>query len=224
MKRLALVGLLLLAACAQGPRGGRGGPPLKLGANPSAVIAAEIGFNQLAQEKGQWTAFRETAAPEAEMFVPQRVKAGEWLRGRADPPVAVKWQARSVWSSCDGSFAATVGEWQRPGSSGRFATVWQRQKDGNYKWLVDMSLASESSSPAPEMIEAKVAECKPRALRPPPSPRPAGEDAATDYSLDQTLEWTSTVKPGGNREFRLRSWNGQDYATVLLLNGAGTAG
>ena len=38
-----------------------------LAANPSGFIAAEIAFSRLAQEKGQWTAFRETAAPEAVM-------------------------------------------------------------------------------------------------------------------------------------------------------------
>jgi hypothetical protein len=222
LRRFALVLALAASACAaHGPRGAHAGPPLKPFADPSAVIAAEIGFNQLAQAQGQWTAFLETAAPDAEMFAPQRVKAAAWLKGRANPAIPVQWQARAVWSSCDGSFAVTHGDWQRPGSIGIYATVWQHQDDGKYKWLLDMSLASEASAPAPEMIAAKVAECKPKASRPPPEAREAGVDLATGYSRDLTLEWQSVVLADGRREFRLRSWNGKDYATVLSLSGAG---
>ena len=42
---------LALAACGGQPRG-PSGPPLRPVANPGAVIAAEIGFSKLAQEKG----------------------------------------------------------------------------------------------------------------------------------------------------------------------------
>ncbi|MGN6692381.1 MAG: hypothetical protein ACTHJU_15705, partial [Sphingopyxis sp.] len=63
-----------------------------LAANPSGFIAAEIAFARLAQDKGQWTAFRETAAPDAVMFVPQRVRAQDWLKSKKDPAEAVKWQ------------------------------------------------------------------------------------------------------------------------------------
>src|SRR3546814_4565755 len=46
-----------------------------LAANPSAFIAAELAFARLARDKWQWTAFRETAADDAVMFMPQRVLA-----------------------------------------------------------------------------------------------------------------------------------------------------
>ena len=52
-----------LAACAgQGERPRYRG--LRPTANPSAVVAAELAFARAAQEKGQWTAFREYAADE----------------------------------------------------------------------------------------------------------------------------------------------------------------
>ena len=70
-------------------------------ANPSAIIAADIAFNRLAQEKGQWTAFRETAAKQATMFVPEAVDAQTWLKGRADPAEWVKWQSHKAFMSCD---------------------------------------------------------------------------------------------------------------------------
>ena len=107
---LALVALALLGApaIARDRRDNRDGNG---NANPSAVIAAEVAFAQLAQAKGQWTAFRTTATKDAVMFVPQMAYAQAFLNGRADPAAAVKWQPHQVWSSCDGSLAVTRGAW-----------------------------------------------------------------------------------------------------------------
>ena len=149
-----------LAACAPQAGVGSAGPPLRPAANPSAVIAAELGFNRLAQDKGQWTAFRETAAKGAEMFVPERVLAESWLKGRADPPVPVKWQPHAKSGR-----AATVLMRSRaahgsgPVRKAAIVTVWQRQKDGGYKWLIDMSLADELPARRAGDGAARVAEC-----------------------------------------------------------------
>ncbi|HEV7233740.1 MAG TPA: hypothetical protein VGN36_05800, partial [Sphingorhabdus sp.] len=108
MNKAAVAALALsLTACAGGPRPPEGFQPRI--ANPSAVIAAEIAFNRLAQEKGQWTAFRETAAKEALMFLPQPTLVQDWLKGRADPPVSVKWQPHKAFMSCDGKTGVTTG-------------------------------------------------------------------------------------------------------------------
>ena len=69
-------------------------------------VSAEA-FARAAQEKGQWTAFREYAADDALMFVPQPVAAKDWLKKQANPAQAVTWQPYAVWSSCDGSLAVT---------------------------------------------------------------------------------------------------------------------
>ena len=112
MRRLLVtaLGMTMLSGCAAPHDEFRNRP---LAANPSAFIAAEIGFARLAQEKGQWTAFRETAHPDAVMFVPQRVKARDWLKAQKDPAEAVKWQPHAVYVSCDGNSGATTGAWQK---------------------------------------------------------------------------------------------------------------
>lgn len=211
MKRFFIAAILslALAACASGPRPPRFGMALRPVANPSEVIAAELAFARLAQDKGQWAAFRATAAAGAEMFVPQRVKAADWLKGRPEPATAVKWQPYAVWSSCDGSYAVTRGSWQSPNASGTFATVWQRQKDGSYKWLSDMSLAAVPAEPVPEMVAARVADCPKRGERVATSatlPGPAGVDIGTGSSTDATLRWTTAVKPDGTREMAVMLW------------------
>ncbi len=216
MKRFLVTATLslTLAACASGPSRPRYGPPLKPVANPSEVIAAELAFARLAQEKGQWAAFRATAAEGAEMFVPQRVKAVDWLKGRADPAVAVTWQPYAVWSSCDGSYAVTRGGWQSPNASGTFATIWQRQKNGALKWIADMSLTSDGAVAAPEMIAARVAECK---VRPAQASLVAVADSdwQTGTSADSTLQWGTGVGRLGGRTVRVSLWNGTSFETVL---------
>ncbi len=203
MKRIAPLIALFVTACASGGPEHIGGPRLRPAADPSAVIAAELAFNALAQEKGQWTAFRTTAAPEAVMFAPQMVQAQQWLRGRADPLVAVKWQPHQLWSSCDGSIVITHGAWQRPQAVGYFTTVWQRQKDGGYKWIFDHGDSLGLPIDAPEMIAAKVAECpKGRAAAAPPQAiapfNPASRSGRAD---DGTLRWDVTAQASGAHNF-----------------------
>jgi hypothetical protein len=207
MRHFTLLAGLLLTACASGP-GGPDGPRLKPGANPSAVIAAELGFARLARNEGQWTAFRETAGKNAEMFVPQRTLAQAWLKGRADPPESVRWSPQNVWSSCDGAFAVTSGPWIGPNSSGTFATVWQRQKNGSHKWVLDMSLTSEGTPAEIDTVSAKVADCKGAAI---PGPSPTAEgDRRVDRSPDGSLMWISQVRADGARRFTV----------VAMLDGA----
>lgn len=210
MKRLVPVVILLLAACGSPPPR-LSGPALKPAANPSAVIAAELAFARLAQEKGQWTAFRATAAPDAELFVPQRVRAQDWLRGRADPPVALKWQPQRIWSSCDGSLSVTTGAWQRPGAIGVFTTVWQRQPDGGYRWVLDHGQPLATAAPAPDMIAAKVADCSGK----PSPPAPADPDTRQIAARDNTLFVTSTVAADGARVVTVGLWNGTTHDTAL---------
>jgi len=206
---LTLAVLALMAVPTQSSEARRRSPGQDY-ANPSAVIAAEFAFVRLAQDKGQWTAFRATATRDAVIFMPQLVYAQVALKDRADPPKAVVWQPHQVWSSCDGSLAVTRGAWQRPdGSSGYYTTVWQRQQDGKYKWVLDQGDSLPMPLDPPEIIVAKVADCPP-GHRPERIARPKklkGElppvDPArrTGQSLDGTLTWEVTVNPDGARHF-----------------------
>ena len=209
----APIALLALAACASGPS--YNGPQIPLKANPSGVIAAELAFNRLAQEKGQWTAFRETMAKEAVMFEPARVLAADFLKGKADPAKSVTWQPYQVWTSCDGSAGVTHGAWQFGDKvTGTFTTVWLRQPDGGFKWILDHGDPLEKPMPKPEMITAKTAICKGTPSVPLAAP-PIGADMKVGVSRDQTLQWTSIVNPDNSRSLQIRTWDGTAFADVL---------
>jgi hypothetical protein len=198
-------------------------------ANPSGVIAAEIAFNRLAQEKGQWTAFRETAAKDATMFVPQPVLAQEWLKGRTDPAKSVVWQPHKVFMSCDGKTGVTTGASQWPdGRAGYFTTVWQWfdkgkmppnappgfMLDGEWRWVADHGDFLTAPRNASEFIETRVASCKGRGSAPLAAP-PVGAKMKMGLARDQSLNYTWVVLPDNSRTLEVRLWNGQDFDTVL---------
>ena len=212
MRQLIVAALaLMLAGCAGSPDDFRNRP---LAANPSAFIAAEIGFARLAQEKGQWTAFRETSHPDAIIFVPERVKARDWLKSQKDPAEAVRWQPHAVYVSCDGNSGVTTGAWQKGPANGFFTTVWARDEKGRLSWVLDHGDALATPREAPEFIASKRAVCGSR----PAVPIEAageGEDMAVGLSADQTLSWTSTVRADKSRRVTIRLWDGKEMATVI---------
>lgn len=212
-----LVSTAALASCAAGP--GRDRPFEPKIANPSAVVREEIAFNRTAQEKGQWTAFREFAAKDAVMFVPEPVDAQTWLKSQADPAVAVKWQPHKAFMSCDGKTGVTTGAWQKNGVNGYFTTVWQffekRPGEGEWKWVVDHGDELKTPREAGEWIETKTASCKgsaPAAIMAPPE----GAKMKVGYSRDQSLSYTWIVQPNGARTLEISLWNGEESERVLF--------
>lgn len=210
----ARLGLLLLAAAALVAAK----PPLRFQPDPSSVIAAEIAFNRLAQQKGQWTAFAETAADDAVMFVPQRVVAKEWLKKQANPAASVRWSTSVVYVSCDGNLAASTGNWTRPdGSVGYYSTIWRRDKKGRWLWIMDHGDTLTTARAAPEFLSGKVATCKrgPQGDAPPPPPAPGKKGEMPPPPPDESLVWSADVATDGSRQVTVRMWTGAAYETVI---------
>lgn len=182
-------------------------PPMRHQPDPSSVFATEIAFNRLVRDKGQWTAFREMAADDAIMFVPERVVAKQWLKGRADPAQPVSWTPSTIYVSCDGNSAASTGNWAgADGAVGYFTTIWRRDKKGAWKWVLDHRDVLAVPREAPEFLVGKVASCK---------PRPTGDAAASAPPVDESLIWSADAAPGGGRHVTVRMWNGSAYDMVI---------
>jgi len=182
-------------------------------AGPSAV-EAERAFAADAARLGQWTAFRKWAADDAVMFAPQPVNAQAFLKDRKDPPKSVDWWPTASFVSCDGSLAVNTGGWRQPdGSVGYFTTVWQRQADGGWKWIVDggdgLSAPRERAGPA-----VRKASCEPVDLAA-ADLVDATSKHAEGRSPDRSLAWSWTVDPRGARRFTALIWTGTALEPVV---------
>lgn len=217
---VAMVGLLGALGSVQaqdgGERRGRNRKPM-LFASPGKVVAAEVALGQLARRKGQWQAFRETAAEGALMFVPQPVDARQWLKSQPEPATPMSWQPQDVFVSCDGSLAVATGPLQKAGGGqGTFTTVWQRQKKGEYKWV--MSQADDAPPPpgASDMIRSSVATC-PRTPLVTSAAIPAAFPTGTrgGWSADHTLSWAVTVAADCSRTLSVSLSRGTSMEPVL---------
>jgi hypothetical protein len=101
-------------------------------------VDAERAFAADAQKIGQWTAFRKWSTDDATMFAPQPVNVHSFLFDKKDPAKAIDWWPTASYLSCDGKTAVNTGGWKQPdGSAGYFTTIWQRQSDGGWRWVLD---------------------------------------------------------------------------------------
>lgn len=200
IRALATAALFLtVAACAAGPREYRDprARTLVSRGEPSTVIAAELAFAREAREKGTWTAFRNWATDDAVWPGPKWENVKAALSGVADPAQAIVWGPDMVWVSCDGSYALSTGPASYPsGRKTRFATIWQRQANGDYRWVLDQGFDLEDGYAATDMIAGRNAEC-PSGTRSFGEQRSArvrrGEAWQTGRSDDGTLVWDTRL-------------------------------
>jgi len=177
-------------------------------ADASKIIAAELAFARMAREKGTWTAFRETSVDDALWPSPALTKVHDDLKGQADPAQPIVWGPDAVWVSCDGSFALSTGPATLAnGRRTRFATIWQRQRDRDFKWVLDQGFDLETDYAQPEFIGAKVAECphtgaRRERWRDPDVQR--GSAWGTGTSNDGTFDWSTEIAADCSRTLVVR--------------------
>jgi hypothetical protein len=146
------------------------------------------------------------------MFVPQPVKAHEFLKDRKDPPKVIDWWPTASYISCDGSLAVNTGGWARPdGSVGYFSTVWQRQSDGRWKWIVDGGDGLKVARARSATVPVKRAACSKSRYHDSVN---AGSFRSSG-SRDGTLAWTFKVDADGARTFAVGLWDGRDFVNVI---------
>lgn len=184
-------------------------------ASPTTPIEAERAFAADAKAIGQWTAFRKWSTDDAVMFVPQPTNAHDFLKDRKDPPQAIDWWPTASYISCDGSLAVNTGGWKRPdGKVGYFSTVWKRQSDGSWKWIVDGGddLTDARERPATPIVHRASCRGKPPVIG---NPTTLGNASGFGVSSDRTLGWGWIVAADGKRGFFAGLWDGKRINTVL---------
>jgi len=189
------------------------------------AIDAERAFSRDAQRNGQWTASRAYADSDAVIFTPQAIWARDFLKGRKDPPAAIRWSPNASYISCDGRVAVNTGPWRDASGlqNGFFTTVWNQERD-QWRWVSHGRHTLKKLLATRETPFVRKGSCKGRApgppLRTPPSTKkgPGGvapDDFGRGYSDDRTLGWDWRVGPNGARRLRTYLWNGRGYTVAL---------
>ena len=207
--------------------------------DPTSAIAAEVAFARAARVEGQWTAFREYAAPASQIhWSGNMAEADEWLRGRADPPQSNRWAARQAWSSCDGSTVLVIGTSTDPaGNWSRFSRIWERQDDGDFLWKYSLSLPDPELTrsrqererqrdeeaqagnailvEADDFIRATVVDCTTTPTLVPPNTPPVGTLlTGGGASQDNTLRWIWRTMRDAPNSFGVYAWNGEGWDVI----------
>ena len=190
-------------------------------AEPQTAIDAERAFAADAQKLGQWTAFRKWSTADAVMFLPQADRAQKFLKDKADPPVAVFWWPGRSYVSCDGKTAINTGPWVRQWgkSIGYFTTVWKRQGDSSWKWVLDHGDSLATARAEGGDIKPRQASC----VKPVKAPLPKlgltqGGSSDTGKSDDGSLAWRWFVRADGSRMFEALIWTGLSWQVVISDN------
>ncbi|HYI38891.1 MAG TPA: DUF4440 domain-containing protein [Allosphingosinicella sp.] len=142
MKRLSLVLAALLAAspAAAAPR-----------ADVAEVIAAERAFAAAARTDGVNAAFLRYSAPDALVFQPGPRPAKAALEANPIPAVPLDWWPAYAGIAASGDLGFTtgpfvIGSGERQGH-GWYFTIWRRQPDGGWRWVLDHGPRTREAAP-----------------------------------------------------------------------------
>lgn len=125
--------LLSGAVCAQAPR--------------QAVLAAETSFAEQVAKNGMKTAFLANAAPTAMVVENGKLVEAQaiWNARQVKPNTRLTWYPLLVDVAQSGDLGYTTGPWtmlqnDRAQASGEYVTLWRKQFDGQWKYVIDMSI------------------------------------------------------------------------------------
>lgn len=214
---LALLPLsAMLSACANSappprPYVERDGKPYQFTADPGALVAQDIAFQRAIRKDGFAKAAKDYAAGDAQFLINGRMPLDAALKSGVSAQAFVKTDTLGVVMSCDGHSAAVITRGiDANGKNWGMLTIWNMAPNSQWRWSMLMIAKQEVGAlPEDSVVQTSVAKCgtKPPAAFTAPA---VGVDMQIGYSPDQTLSWTSLVKPDGTAEIIVKLWDGAE--------------
>ncbi len=121
------------------------------------MVKTEQAFSKMAEEKNARDAFMAFIADDGLLFRPGAVNGKKWMLEHPVPPSdknpLLAWQPAFAGMSVSGDLGFTTGPWelkadrsdQSPSGYGDFVTVWKKQADGTWKFVVDLGISHPQS-------------------------------------------------------------------------------
>jgi ketosteroid isomerase-like protein len=115
------------------------------------LVDTEHAFAAAAAARGTRAAFLEFMADDAVVFNPDVTNAKALWTARASSPSLLSWAPNYADVSSNGILGYTTGNWEwrakgkddAPGAFGDFITLWLRQPDGKYRFVVDIGVSHD---------------------------------------------------------------------------------
>lgn len=145
---LAGAAMFLLASCAA-PR-----------ATPEEIVAAERAFAAEGYANGIKRSFLAYSAPDAVIFGPEPVNAHESLNASPDedlkePRAHLVWWPLYAGIADSGDLGFTTGPYAiDQNRRGHYFTIWKKQPDGAWKWVLDAGVGADASLEADHSAQA----------------------------------------------------------------------
>ncbi|MEK6551983.1 MAG: hypothetical protein AABZ54_00850 [Bacteroidota bacterium] len=128
--------------------------------NLNALIATEYAFVSAAAEIGTRDAFLKFIADDGIIFRPNAVNGKTYLSNAPKRPGLLSWYPTYAGISRDGDMGFTTGpaDFKKDKDSsaiwfGNFSTVWQRQSNGEFRFVIDMG--SSNNKPTEQYVPLK---------------------------------------------------------------------
>ena len=150
MKKLLLITLLLLPSTINAQNIPKVSPFKEM-------IETEQAFSKTAEVKNARDAFMEFIADDGLLFRPLAVNGKKWMSEHPVPPSdkhpLLAWQPAFAGMAAAGDLGFTTGPWEfksdikdeKPAGYGHFVTLWKKQSDGSWKFVVDLGISHPES-------------------------------------------------------------------------------
>lgn len=118
-----------------------------------SMVATERAFAQASLDQGTRPAFLAYIAEDGILFRPTPVNGKKWLQENplpaSDKRPLLAWQPVFADIAISGDLGYTFGPWEfkpdikdeKPAAYGHFATVWKKQSDGSWKFVIDHGIS-----------------------------------------------------------------------------------
>jgi ketosteroid isomerase-like protein len=113
------------------------------------LVETEHAFARMAADKGNKPSFLAYMTDDALVFTPQKTNAKQfWTARQPRTGTLLSWAPNFADISGNGALGYTTGNWEfranakdeTPAGFGDFITLWSRQPDGTYKWIIDIGV------------------------------------------------------------------------------------
>ena len=117
------------------------------------MVKTEQAFSAMAQDKSIREAFMTFIADDGLLFRPGAVNGKSWMLEHPVPPSdkrpVLVWQPAFAGMAASGDMGFTTGPWEakadindeKPAGFGHFMTVWKKQADGSWKFVLDLCIS-----------------------------------------------------------------------------------